>query len=158
MQLPTSRGLIDPWPEGTQVSFQEWVRKIPASYGYFLVHSHSIYHTQLTLSGAHFSGASTPDMIVTIKVFGVADYESEVRYSKFKMADPICRSKFSKKGKLMLNFGYKGFWDRWLRIWSQIFKIKNGGSNMAVKIFKKGNLMLNFGCKGFWDRWLRIWS
>ena len=45
----------------------------------------------LTLSGAHFSGASTPDMIVTIRVFGVADYESEVRFSKFKMADPIWR-------------------------------------------------------------------
>ena len=66
----------------------------------------------LTLSGAHFSGASTPDMIVTIRVFGAADYESEVRFSKFKMVDPICRSKFSKKGNLMLNFGYKGFWDR----------------------------------------------
>ena len=65
----------------------------------------------LTLSGAHFSGASTPDMIVTIRVFGVADYESEVRFSKFKMADPIWRSKFSKKGKLMLNFGYKGFFN-----------------------------------------------
>ena len=50
-------------------------------------------------------------MIVTIKVFGVADYESEVRFSKFKMADPIWRSKFSKKGKLMLNFGYKGFFN-----------------------------------------------
>ena len=66
----------------------------------------------LTLSGAHFSGASTPDTIVTIWVFGVADYESEVRFSKFKMADPIWRSKFSKKGKFMRNFGYKGFWDR----------------------------------------------
>ena len=74
------------------------------------------YSTQikraLTLSGAHFSSASTPDMIVTIRVFGVADYESEFRFSKFKMADPIWRSKFSKKGKLMLNYGYKGFWDR----------------------------------------------
>ena len=66
----------------------------------------------LTLSRAHFSGASTPDMIVTIRVFGVSDYESEVRFSKFKMAGPIWRSKFSKKGKLMLNFGYKGFSDR----------------------------------------------
>ena len=51
----------------------------------------------LTLSGAHFSGASTPDMIVTIWIFGVADYESEVRFIKIKMADPIWRSKFSKK-------------------------------------------------------------
>ena len=66
----------------------------------------------LTLSGAHFSGASTPDIIVIITVFGVADYESEVRFSKSKMADPIWRSKLSKKGKLMLNLGYKGFWDR----------------------------------------------
>ena len=29
---------------------------------------------------------------VTAKVFGVVDYESEVRISKFKMADPIWRS------------------------------------------------------------------
>ena len=63
----------------------------------------------LTLSGAHFSGASTPDMIVTIRVFGIADYESEVRFSKFKI--PIWRSKLSKKGKLMLNFGFKGFFN-----------------------------------------------
>ena len=63
----------------------------------------------LTLSEAHFSGASTPNMIVAVRVFGVADYESQVRFSKFKMADPIWPPKFSKKGKLMLNFGYKGF-------------------------------------------------
>ena len=62
----------------------------------------------LTLSGAQFSSASTPDIIVTIWVFGVADYESEVRFSKFKMADPTWRSKFSKKGNLMRSFGYKG--------------------------------------------------
>ena len=37
----------------------------------------------------------------------------------------------------MLNFGYKGFCDRWLRIWSQIFIILDGGSNMAVKIYKE---------------------
>ena len=37
----------------------------------------------------------------------------------------------------MRNIGYKGFWDRWLRIWLQISKIHNGGSNMAVKIYKK---------------------
>ena len=55
---------------------------------------HLFWTAPLTLSGAHFSGASTPDMIVTIRVFGVADYESEVRFSKFKMTDPIWRSKF----------------------------------------------------------------
>ena len=38
----------------------------------------------LTLSGAHFSAAPTSDMKVSIRVFGVADYESEVRFSKFK--------------------------------------------------------------------------
>ena len=48
-------------------------------------------------------------MIMIIRIFGVADYESEVRFPKFKMADPIWRSKFSKKGKLMLKFGHKGF-------------------------------------------------
>ena len=66
----------------------------------------------LTLSGANFSGASSPDIIVTIGVFGAADYEYKVRFSEFKMADPIWRSKLSKKGKLMLNFGYKGLWNR----------------------------------------------
>ena len=34
----------------------------------------------LTLSGAHFSAAPTPDMKVSIRVFGVADYESDVRF------------------------------------------------------------------------------
>ena len=29
---------------------------------------------------------------------------------------------------------YMGFWGRWLRIWSQIFKIQNSGFNMADKI------------------------
>ena len=32
--------------------------------------------SHLTLSGAHFSAAPTPDMKVSIRVFGVADYES----------------------------------------------------------------------------------
>ena len=36
----------------------------------------------LTLSGAHFPAAPTPEMKVSIRVFGVADYESEVRFSK----------------------------------------------------------------------------
>ena len=31
---------------------------------------------------------------------------------------------------------YKGFWGHWLQIWSQIFKIHNGGFNMADKILK----------------------
>ena len=44
---------------------------------------HLSYMLILTLSEAHFSGASTPDMIVTIRVFGVVDYESEVRFSKW---------------------------------------------------------------------------
>ena len=41
----------------------------------------------LSLSGAHFSAAPTPDMKVSIRVFGVADYESKVRFSKFNMAE-----------------------------------------------------------------------
>ena len=57
----------------------------------------TLYKKRLTLSGAHFSGASTPNMIVTIRVFGVADNESEIRYSNLKMADPIWRSKFSER-------------------------------------------------------------
>ena len=48
----------------------------------------------LILSGAHFSALPTPDMKVSIRVFVVADYESEVRFSKFKMADSIWRTKF----------------------------------------------------------------
>ena len=94
----------------------------------------------LTLSGAHFSGASTPDMIVTITVFGVADYESDVRFSKFRMADPIWRSKFSKKGKLMLNFGFKGFWGRMITNLKSDFqnskwRIQHGGQNFQKRQF-----------------------
>ena len=77
-------------------------------------------------------------------VFGIADYESEVRFSKFTIADTMCRSKFTKKGNLMLNFGYKGFCDRSLRIRGQIFKIHDGGSNMAFKIYKKRQFNVKF--------------
>ena len=50
----------------------------------------------LTLLGAHFSAVPTPDMKVSIRVFRVADYESEVGFSKFKMADSIWRTKLKK--------------------------------------------------------------
>ena len=49
----------------------------------------------------------------------------------------------------MLNFGYKGFCDRSLRIWSQIFKIHDGRSNMAVKIYKKGQIDAKYWLYGF---------
>ena len=55
----------------------------------------SVNHTS-TLSGAHFSAAPTPDMKMSKRVFGVADYESEVRFSKLKMADSIWQTKFNK--------------------------------------------------------------
>ena len=88
----------------------------------------------LTLSGAHFSAAPTPDMKVSVKLlgslitnlksdfqnskwriqyggqnfkklaykhynlyiwlYGIADYESEVGFSKYKKADSIWRTKF----------------------------------------------------------------
>ena len=35
--------------------------------------------------------------IKPFRVFGVADYEYEVRFSKLKMADPIWRQNFQKK-------------------------------------------------------------
>ena len=38
---------------------------------------------------AIFKKSTDLDKILYIGVFGVADHESEVRFAKFKMADPI---------------------------------------------------------------------
>jgi hypothetical protein len=43
------------------------------------------------LSGAHFLSVHIFKVIGSIRVFGVAEYESDVRIAKFKMVDPIWR-------------------------------------------------------------------
>ena len=56
-----------------------------------------------------------PDIVYS-RIFGVADYESEIRFWKFKMADPIWRT----SNKIFQQFfGYsvlENFYGRWLRI------------------------------------------
>ena len=49
-------------------------------------------------------------------VFGVADYESKLKIYKFKMSDPIWRTKMQKVGLFRWNSVLGGFWGRWLRI------------------------------------------
>ena len=61
--------------------------------------------------------------------YWIADFEYAVRFSKFKMAVPICRFKIVKIVQFPWKFVYPGFLDRWFWIRSQIFEIHNGGSN-----------------------------
>ena len=64
-------------------------------------------------------------------IFGVSDHESEVRFAKFKMADPRWGTKFLKINRFVANMLYESFWSSWWRISGQIFKIEDGGHNMA---------------------------
>jgi len=50
----------------------------------------------LTLRGAHFLKEPITKVKVVPKVFGVADYDSAIKISKFKMADPRWQLLFSK--------------------------------------------------------------
>jgi len=52
---------------------------------------------------------------------------------------------------------YKGFCDRWLRIWNQNYKMQHGGLKMADKNWKRDQFLYNL-VFGFQDRWLWIWS
>ena len=54
-----------------------------------------------------------------IWVFGVADYKSEFITHKYKMADPIWRTKMEKFTCLWWHVVLRGVWGRWLRIQAQ---------------------------------------
>ena len=51
---------------------------------------------QIQYSGQNFKKLAYKRYNLYIWVFGVSDYESEVRFSKFKIADSICLTKFKK--------------------------------------------------------------
>ena len=58
---------------------------------------------------AIFKKSTDLDKIWYIGVFGVADHESEVRFAKFKMADPIWQTKFSNFNIFTPKYVYWGF-------------------------------------------------
>ena len=64
-------------------------------------------------------------------VFGVTDYESVMKFSKLKMANPIWRMSYKKFHHFLWYAVHGGFWSDSLRIWNYIFKIQNGRSSMA---------------------------
>ena len=86
--------------------------------------------------GRNFEKWSELDEIALTQVFEVAESKSAIKFLKSKMVNPIWRSKFWKMFSTLWNCPYTGFWARWVQICHQIFKIKNGGSNMAVEILK----------------------
>ena len=100
---------------------------------------------QLTLSEAHFSAAPTPDMKVSIRVFGVADYESEVGFSKFEMANSIWRTKFKKITNVIICI--YGFFESLITNLKTDFqnskwRIQYGGQNLRKSAYKRYNLYL----------------
>ena len=74
------------------------------------------------------------------RVFGVAYYESVIRFSKFNMADSRWwLSKLKKPRWYSWKYIFGGFWGRWLWIRHQVFKIQNGGFKMAAAEIKNRN-------------------
>ena len=65
------------------------------------------------------------------KVFGIADYESELKIKKLKMADRIWRTKMQKVTWLGRNLVLECFWGHWLGIRTLHLEIQNGGPNLV---------------------------
>lgn len=78
--------------------------------------------------------------------FGVADHESGVRLTKFKMADYIF-----KNPPIFLKIGIWVFCDCWSRIRGRNYKIQDGGSEMENKILKNQPTLRKFVFWGIWQ-------
>ena len=92
-----------------------------------------------------------------MRVFGVADYESEVGLKKNKMANPKWRTYFLKFAWLLtkiISGGFLGSLITNLRsIWRKTkWRIQNGGH--VLQNLLECSRKLSSG--GFWGRWLRI--
>ena len=72
---------------------------------------------------------------IELWVLDIADYESEVSFSKFKMADPIWRTPTKKisgiSAKIEKKMGFVIYKQEFELICIKIKKNKNGDSNMA---------------------------
>ena len=66
-----------------------------------------------------------------MRVFGVADDESEVKISKIKMTDSKWRMKLTKTIWICLKLCIWGFLSRWWRILTHNFEIQNGGFSIT---------------------------
>ena len=84
---------------------------------------------------------------------GVAECESGIRFSKFKMTDSIWRSKFWKLFRIRWNCPYSGFWVAESKSAIKFLKLKMTDPIWWTKIWKtreKCTLLC------FWGRWIRI--
>ena len=92
------------------------------------------------------------------RVFGVADYWSELRIKKFKMANPVWRKKF-KKLLDSDNIWYAGMFgvaDYKSELKNQKFKMAGSVWRMKIQIFTwLGRYLV---LDGFWGRWIRTWA
>ena len=80
--------------------------------------------------------SSIPSEILYSEGFGVVDYEFEIRFQKFKMADPIWRRSLRNFFQFLWYVVHGGFRVRWLQIWNKILEIQNGETKMAHVISK----------------------
>ena len=87
--------------------------------------------------------------ILFAMVLRVADHQYEVKFHKFKMADPRWRMKILKVALFPPNLVPGGFEGQWSRIQRQIVKIQDGGSNMADEKIESHPIFTKFGTRGF---------
>ena len=97
-----------------------------------------------------------------IGVFEDADYESAVRFWKFKMAVLIFRSTIKKKKIIYIKshqkFVYSGFLGRWFRIRCQYFQIQNGETKFfKISNFYENSYMTVFGDADY-ESAVRFWK
>ena len=95
--------------------------------------------------------------ILCMRVFGVADYESDVTFQKFKMADARCWTCFLEIHRFSSNFVDGGFWSRWSRIYCYCLKIQYGGSNMADVFSEDPPIFFKFCMSGFFWSLIMNW-
>ena len=119
-----------------------------------------IWHRIFGIQNGGHNILETNDIRGTLypKVFEVADYEFDIGFSEFKMADPIWRTWYFGIPTIFVELCAP----RFLR--SLITNLTSDFRNSKWRTqYGRHNILetqwfsRNFVLKGFWDRWLRIW-
>ena len=97
--------------------------------------------------GPKFGKLSNFHRNLYILYFWIADSEYAVRFSKFKIVDPIWRKEILKKFQFLCELVYGGFRGCWLRFCRQILKIKNDSANIVDHGFEYYFIYMKISCK-----------
>ena len=113
--------------------------------GSLITNRRSIYRNskwRIQYSGQKWKKLLDWDALWYWRVFGVADYESELKIEKLKIAYPRWWPRVWKIIRLCWKFVSKRFLGRWLQIWSLILVIRHNGSILTVRELKNYSIWM----------------